>query len=399
MSESKYEKMKYTIYYDNYGEYVCLQSDTNKIVTISKLDMNYKNYEMLGSVNVEGTPKGLCEYHELFKQWIDELKRGVTYMKKNVSINWLKYVNNYTATVNVFNQLSKHITRSHEPINAIESSWMNACNKGGIRMLVEEYKNKIFFGYGYDFTFCHPYALSNKDLLIPTKSGKEQILKELPNHKSIKDFQVGYYRVRILSNDKDFLKVFAFSKEHVYTEKSLFFAMQHKDKFSVKLELIQDNKPNAYLYDNNIIVTGKSIFGDWNRILYKFKKQYPTNPLVKYLGSTLSGALNKEKHIWITPEEEKKVKPEYYDQFEIINEERDEQYNVIKYCVMNLNDRYEHNVRFRPFLLSFIRNKVARICLRDLKSVIRVYEDSIIFDKPVNLTDTKDIQPEKNKLV
>jgi hypothetical protein len=50
------------------------------------------------------------------------------------------------------------------------------------------------------------------------------------------------------------------SKYDVYTSLSLKFAMKHKKQFNIKIELINDDKPNAYIYDEKDCVTGEYIF-------------------------------------------------------------------------------------------------------------------------------------------
>ena len=48
---------------------------------------------------------------------------------------------------------------------------------------------------------------------------------------------------------------------------------------------------------------------------------------------------------------------------------------------------FRSNIRFQPFLHSFVRNKIARIAYQHLNHVVRVYADSVIFDKPFEFTE------------
>lgn len=390
---NKYAKMPYTIFYENEKGYVTLRSDTNKIKTIDKHDMeNFKNYKMF-DVGIDQSHEGLYEYHKKFITWVNELKAGVIFNKKKYSIDWLSYVNNHTAVIQTFMTLSNYITKTHEQIKEIEYLWMSKCNLGGIRYLDEKYKGNEFVGYGYDFEFCHPYALASRDLKIPTKAGKEYIIKELPTTDNVFE-KTGYYKVEITCKNKDFAKVFAFSEHHVYTNRSLYFALKHKERFNVSIKLFDDDKPNAYIYDDSCLVTSYSIFGIWNRILYRFKLKFPKNPLIKFLGSSLSGSLNKVNKVWMTSKQADKVDANFFDKIEIVNQEVNDNGKIIKYCVVYRDNYYLYNVRFRPFLLSFIRNKLSRVTLRNIEGCIRVYEDAVIFNEPLDVSKIPDMKPE-----
>lgn len=100
-----------------------------------------------------------------------------------------------------------------DPITYEEDLIHFRTNNGGLTHLADNYKNKTIQTYGYDFTSNYPSLMASEELLIPTTKPVEIILEELPKRKHIK---LGIYRVKITSDDKDFLKVFSFSKFHYY---------------------------------------------------------------------------------------------------------------------------------------------------------------------------------------
>jgi hypothetical protein len=103
--------------------------------------------------------------------------------------------------------------------------------------------------------------------------------------------KLGYYRVEITCDNKDFLKLFVFSKDHVYTSYSIDHARKHQKEFKVNIELIQDDAPNAYIYNDDDLIKASSIFSRWFFKMKELKKAFPKNMLVKHLFSSLWGSL------------------------------------------------------------------------------------------------------------
>jgi hypothetical protein len=119
--------------------------------------------------------------------------------------------------------------------------------------------------YVYDFSEMYPGILTNPNFIIPTKAGKEMTLKRLPDVLS-----TGYYRVKISCENKAFKKLFSFSQDHTYTNVSLNYAQALQKEYDVKINLIQDDKPNAYIYES--ITKGSSIFSYWFYKMLALKK-------------------------------------------------------------------------------------------------------------------------------
>lgn len=373
------KEIKYYIYYNDGDYIVAWDSETDEIKKMRYRDMKkgYHRYKTLKYGNCEATPEGLRKYVKIFHDWHDEIVRN-----KILNIDWFNYLDNNWAVQMTFRRLAKGKYEDHETIGKVEASYMSRCFNSGIMNLDKKYEGKPFYGYGYDLKFAHPTILANKNLLIPTKSGTEQILTKLPDIGSI---EVGYYVVKITCDDDRFRKLFSFSKDNVYTDKSLYHAMKHKKEFNIKIELVQNGEPNAYLYDRRYFVSGKNIFGNWFTKLFRLKKMFPKNGLIKHLGSSLSGELARRNKLKKTYDEIVKegldVGINNRHDYEII----DEKYyagETVKAVLLNNKNPYNYNIRYQPFLMSFLRNKIARIAYQHLDDVVRVYADSIIFNKP-----------------
>ena len=155
-------------------------------------------------------------------------------------------------------------------MDAIEFQWQEKCNRSAMMKLVCE-KETIADSYTHDFNAMYPYLLGSRSTnygAMPTKRGKEQILKEVPT----KDVEIGYYRANIISNDKCFNTLFNFSKERVYTHCDIMFIMScQKRGIKIQVELLQDGEPNAYLYGtfkaSNEIYPSHKIFRKWYEVL------------------------------------------------------------------------------------------------------------------------------------
>ena len=83
----------------------------------------------------------------------------------------------------------------------------------------------------------------------------------------------GIYRVDIQCSDNNFKKIFAFSKSNTYVDIYLKFALKHQKQFDVKIELIIDDEPNAYLYDVDSIINTRPIFDNWFNKLNELKSK------------------------------------------------------------------------------------------------------------------------------
>ena len=384
----------YIIFYaTKFDAYNAYRSDSKTIEIISyKTYMTYsKRYEMLKSFGCEATTKGLKAYVPLFIQYVDELQKV-----PKTPFYWLLYKTNNHAVAGAFKKYAGKFSH-HESISKIEYEWSEKTFGSGIRTLDEKYADKLVYGYGYDLKMCHPHAMASKNLLIPNKQGHEFFIDALDFAK-YNDWKEGYYHVNIKCTNPEFRKLFSFSKHNVYTKVSLYQAFKYQKQFTITIELVHNKHPNAYLYEKEDMETGHTIFGNWFKTHSAMRDILPENKLLKHLLSSASGQLHKKTVLLKT---EKEIKDECLDfgschenhDYTFLNEKQyktsgvdEDGYDNTITKILLLNNKSPINkIRFRPFLMSFIRNTVSRISIIDLSHVIRICEDAVIFSQEQDL--------------
>jgi len=332
----------------------------------------------------EATDTSLLEYIVNFKIWTNELK-----INKIYPINWIDnkypYINNHVAIKMIFNQFSKSSIKHHKPIHKIEARWMKNTYNGALLYC----EPQLCESFSYDYSSFYPKNLSSKQLLIPNAEGKEYILSELPN---ITKIPTGFYRVNISCTHKDFKKLFSFSHNNTYLDKSLYQAMKYKTKYDIKIELIHDGEPNAYLYNDEVLETGDKIFGKWYKIIKDIRDIYPKNVLLKFLSSSLGGQLSRRLKIMKTYDEIIKEdldigmsddnKYIIHNKHMYIRDGKEYEY----YELIESDNQFFTNIRLTPFLTAYSRNKTSRLVMKDINSVIRINTDSVTFSKPQTFT-------------
>lgn len=349
-------------------------------------DLYKRRFTMLKG---EATVDGLKEYLKIFNIWCEELIK-----RENGKINYKFYFNDGFAVIQTFMNTLEKIKNinidSFDDVDLLEMKYMNMCHNGGLTFA----KKGIFNCYGYDVKSCYPRLLGSKTdrlkLQIPTKRGKEYFLKAIDFDEPLK---FGYYRIKITSEHPDALKIFAFSKKSCYTNYSIKFALDMADEFLFKLELICDDKPNAYLYDDECIIESHKIFNPWFYKLKKMREDLPKNGLLKHLMSSLSGhlmAYNMEsipmnnipdslKDKLCAYADEMPAEAEYAIYDKVYNDQHPE---MSYYKILNLKKPMEHKLgRLKCFLMSFARNMTATGALVDLKNIVRIQTDNITFTK------------------
>jgi hypothetical protein len=248
----------------------------------------------------EASREGLKHYANELIKWVNELDRELRH-------EYLSFKSHEAVAIRYFEKLCQTKKanilytnfQNHDPVDEIEYQWIEACgNSGFVRLLfvqTGEYENC----YGYDFSAQFPSILASRYFRIPTKRGNMQTLKELPT----KQIKLGFYRVKITSNDKRFQKIFQFNKKHCYTSISLIFALECKNKFGyeINIELLEQEN-NCYLYENEI-TGGDIIFGYWFDTLNAIKKKYPKNMLIKNMLSSLWGRIAQRNRLFKTEQE------------------------------------------------------------------------------------------------
>jgi hypothetical protein len=331
----------------------------------------------------EDNEQGLIKYKADFEEWSEQLRKN-----KVFAIIYNKYKSHTYASIITFSRLNgmggtSYVDFPH--ITLLESRYFENCYNSGTQTLRPSIINKQIECFGYDFSSFYGANLSSKELLIPTDEGYETTLSKLPISKKLK---VGIYRVEITCNNDNFKMLFAFSKHNTYDNNSLAFALRHAKRFNVTVQLIQDGKPNALLYDN--VIRGFDMFGYWHLRMIQVKKACPGNKLCKRLISSLHGGLTKWNTITKTALQVEneglniggKTDIQHAD-YEILDVVFNDDCTVKYYKLLNNKQPYKYPIRIKPFLTAFGRVKVAETALKHLDSLLRIHTDGIVYSKPI----------------
>jgi hypothetical protein len=231
--------------------------------------------------------------------------------------------------------------------------------------------------------------MSLRSFDFPLRRGKEHTLDalNLSRDPTTKKFtlQHGFYHIKIESNHKDITKLFSFSKSDVYLHVTLQHALYLKEKGYINsIELVQDGKPNAYLYDRSCIINGQraTTFSKWFDIISKLKAQFPKNLIVKLLGSMLHGVLASCKKRYITRQQLRENIDVLTDIYDFENAKLTAFGDVEKdfYTVVEKKNPFKHNVRIKPWIHAHARNKISRLALAGgAHNVVRVNVDCCVF--------------------
>ena len=225
----------------------------------------------------------------------------------------------------------------------------------------------------------------NSDILIPMKPGKEYTLTKFGT------IQVGYYRCTIESEHPEFKTIFVTSKNNMYTHLSVIFAYENKDEFNIKIKLIKDGGPNAYLYDEKDCIELNTLTNDWYNMGMKLKNKYgKKNPYIKSIFSSAWGVLNQRLKKSISKSDIIKQNLEVGLSFDY----RENEYQKISsydkngqtyFKIVDLNNPYRYKLRLKSFITSQARNDIANFSiLHGLKNVIRIATDCVSFNKDIN---------------
>ena len=280
--------MNYLIYYYNKidGIFKIWNSETNLITSNDNIPFSTNRFHVFKGY--EANDEGLYKFVEDWKMWMFEIRHNDI-----LKIEYTKYFSHCCAVENTFKRLTpRKLYDLHEDIQFEENQWFNDCHCGGLTFC----EPGIYNCYGYDFKSQYPNILNSDDFKIPSKAGIPTFIKKLSKIKDLK-MGSGMYRVNIQCSNKEFNKIFAFSKSNTYVDISLKFALTRVKEFDIKIELIIDDKPNAYLYDVESIVNTKPIFNNWFNKLNELKQQFPKNKLIKHLSSSLWGSITRKKKL------------------------------------------------------------------------------------------------------
>jgi hypothetical protein len=391
----------YISYKNEMGTNTIINGETEEIFELDRIDKDVYEHCYILRAEYEHSYDGLLKYLNDFKLWCNEMQT-----RKEGKVDYKIFHNDTIAVKYTFlNTLSGNAKKIYDTMDNIdikELCWINKCNNGGL-MYCEP---GTYDCHGVDFKMFYPRILGSKTdsftFRFPTKRGKQFKIKKLNFEEPLR---FGYYHAMVTSDHPDRKKLFAFSKNNVYTNYSLEFAHNHLTEYGFNIELIKDDNYNAYLYDSECIIDSHKIFNTWYYKMSSMRKDLPKNKLLKFLTSSLSGHLTSYN---VEAVNIKTIDPERDANLCWFTEDPDGMPKVCEEAIKNVvrfdnsdNDYYEvintkkpmeFNVgRFKAFLMSFGRNLTATAGMIDLQSVVRIQTDGIVFKTKQDFTKYNDV--------
>ncbi|CAB4431763.1 unnamed protein product [Rhizophagus irregularis] len=186
----------------------------------------------------------------------------------------------------LFERLSVGVP-ANDPLDPIEAEWISDAMMGGLIWADNEWKG---YGRQYDATSLYP-SIQQSNANFPIHQGKFQIFKDFIDHRGYALY--GLFRAKVSGNNI----LFRQNKRGVYT----FIDLQRAKKLSLNIQLIQDGKSNALIYDKDARISGTVIFGEYVHFLFKIKNQGGiAGRVAKRVLNTLWGALCQRKRNYKT---------------------------------------------------------------------------------------------------
>lgn len=380
---------EYILYYQlSNGNYRTYDNKTKEFAECEILPEKRRTFEMLNFDDLEANDKDLKKFKDLFYRWCYQLRFKPPC--EGASILYSTYYCHNTAVQYTFKDLCDF--DDHEPILRIEYEWFEKCCNAGIQYL--KMKDYWVTCYGYDFKNQYGLAM-NSEYKIPTKPGKEVILESLPKRKHLKP---GFYHVKIECYDDDFKKLFAFSKDNVYLDIQLAFAMKHKKRFGIKINLCKLNEVNAYLYDEDDMVSLNSICSKWFDIMVALKKEFPKNRLVKNMFSTTWSRMNQANTLIKTYKQiqEENLNAGFSEKADYLIVKHVKTETKDYYKLLKKEKPYKFDIRFKPWITAIARLITANAILEcGVDKVVRVHTDGICLNQEFKFSDPNLIQEGK----
>ncbi len=288
--------------------------------------------------------------------------------ESNGIINLYKTGNINNTCLELFDKMTKFLIEPDQILQD-EAIWINESTVGSL-IWAQEYNGDV---YKYDVKSLYPYIMSSKGK-FPIKRGEFQKLKTIDN---VEYFQFGIYRVKITpSNDKHINKLFRFSTHNYYTHISL----EHARKLKLKMELIQDDKPNFLFYSREKLISFEEVFKPYVMFLFDLKDKGVNK--AKDILNRLWGKLG---------EYDRQNK---YDDKEItIND--DEDITELRPCNKNeditqiktnkINKPYKTNyARLIPFIKAKDRSYMSELMYDNRQNIHQILTDGFLCDKLIH---------------
>eukprot|EP01038_Epipyxis_sp_PR26KG_P018496 gene18496-26099_t len=136
---------------DNYNR--LYDTTTNKYETVNSLTYkNTANFYIFD--DYESNDNGLKLFARHFRDWADEINTSIKF-------DYSKCKDHASAAIRQICVFNCPRLEEFEDIDAIEFSWIERCNNGGLQILLNKEKQQC---YGYDFKACYLSILGKEEL-------------------------------------------------------------------------------------------------------------------------------------------------------------------------------------------------------------------------------------------
>jgi hypothetical protein len=216
--------------------------------------------------------------------------------KLGLSIDIFRYNGNYKKVALWLFELFSKAIPANEQLDPIEAQWISDTMIGGIIWADNEWKG---FGRQYDETSLYP-SIMQSALTFPINKGNFQTHQDFINPRGYNLY--GIFRAKVEFKE-DMKMLFRYNKYNKYTHIDLSRAKE----LGLQVILIQDNTPNALIYEKEARIPGEVMFGEYVNFLFKIKNIGGiAGKVAKRVLNTLWGALCQRNK-------------SYYDVFDKVN--------------------------------------------------------------------------------
>ena len=367
--------MDYVIYYrTTTGTYVCHSSITKQIQELpySEFSTNKRRYNMLAAGNYTPNIEGLTKAAAEFPALAVPLANNKVFKYDVFKSYTLGFFTDNLFLFILGDQAILNVIRRHT-IGARESAWIEANRNSGLMVLAVE--PGIHPSFGYDMKSFYPSILAAEDFMIPICAGTEIFLSELPD-----DLPRGFFSCFISCDNPEIRKFAAFNKNGIYTDDDIKVFLKYQQQYDVKIVLSQNN-PNAYIYDEGSLISGKELFGKWFTIITKLRllPELKSNILLKHATSSLHGSMTAwNKHYVKAGDFDFAKYPK--DKFKML--EYFEKNSNPYFALQDIEKPYKHQLRIKAFIHSYARRHMGNIAALNPSKVIRMMIDNIVYSEP-----------------
>jgi hypothetical protein len=388
------------------------------------------------------TDTTLVEYYLNYKQWSHEIKEGIKEQFNNDKFN--KGYRQYKTDFDIIDKpnmicairdffflffgncpqseglyeikpnVYKKKLSSHQPIDRTEYEYIERTYNAGLMYVNKSKSNEFNEIKSFDMNKAYQWCLGSHDsqMKIPYMRGKEKILDDI----SLIN-KMGIYHLKITPLNDNAYKFFSFNHTNWYNYYDVKTVLKNPNYFNI--ELIQDGKPNAYVYGSKKCIRTNTIFNKdpsnpddkydgfyWYPTLFYLYNKYPTNKLVKLLGSMLWGIIN--EHNQIKTDSDDPNLTYYQENYEFIRMKSygsygEDSYKEIYYYRKNepnsdgTTRMYAYNLRLKGWINSYCRYMMSQQIIPNIENVVRSHTDSLSIIANPNIQINRELFKEEDK--